>query len=140
MVNCRRTDDGFTLIELVAVLVVTGMLAAIAIPVFLGQRAKAHDTSTKADVATLGKEVATYFVDGNGSLTVDLVVEPGRAVLSDGHTSTSVNLTNGTAAPTSGSEANMSDPLRWCVALTDLRGRQKTYRYSAQVGLEPGAC
>ena len=76
-------DDGFTLIELLVVMIIIGILASIAIPVFLSQRAKAHDASTKADVSHLAKEVATYFVDGTAS-PLDFTRRPGSVVVSDG--------------------------------------------------------
>src|SRR6478672_1344338 len=65
--SSEENEGGFTLIELLVVMIIIGILAAIAIPVFLSQRKKAQDSAAKADVSTIGKEVATYYVDGNGS-------------------------------------------------------------------------
>ena len=136
---CRQ-DHGFTLIELLVVMIVIGVLAAIAVPIFLTQRAKAHDASTKADVTHVGQEIATYFVDGTGTPVIDLAVQPGRVTVSDGVSSSTVNTTNGTAAPTSGGSSNMGDPMQWCVSLTDYSGQIKNFRYSAMSGLEVGTC
>src|SRR6476646_8668416 len=66
----EEREGGFTLIELLVVMIIIGILAAIAIPVFLNQRKKANDTAGKADVSTLGKEVATYYVDNTGTPTI----------------------------------------------------------------------
>ena len=64
----QEKEGGFTLIELLVVMIIIGILAAIAIPVFLSQRAKAQDSATKADVSTIGKELATFYVDGTGTV------------------------------------------------------------------------
>ena len=134
------TDDGFTLVELLVVMIILGVVAAIAIPVFLTQRAKAHDASTKTDVTNVGKEIATYYVDGGVGLSLDLAVEPGRGVLSDGTWSQSIQLTNGTAAPTAGSTSALDNATGWCVSLTDPDGQVKDFKYTARSGLETGTC
>jgi prepilin-type N-terminal cleavage/methylation domain-containing protein len=136
----ERRDDGFTLIELLVVMIVIGILAAIAIPTFLAQRAKAHDTSTKADVSNLGKEVATYFVGGSGAVSIDFTSQPGYAIVTDGTASSTVRMTNGTAVPTSGAYSNLNNEAAWCVSLTDPLGEHQDFKYSAANGLERGTC
>ncbi len=137
----NSSEQGFTLVELLVVMIIIGILTSIAIPAFLSQRANAHDASTKADVSHLAKEVATYFVDGNSTLTLDFVSVPGSVVLADanGYAST-INLTNGTARPASGASSNLNSETLWCVSLTDPKGRQKDYKFTAANGLDTGTC
>ncbi|WP_380175590.1 type II secretion system protein [Kineococcus sp. DHX-1] len=136
-------DQGFTLIELLVVMIIIGILAAIAIPVFLSQRAKAQDTATKADASTVGKEITSYFVDGSGAPT--LAITNGRYLVNGvdaGKASNGVKFNSGTeAAPaeaTTFATGTTSD--KWCVSFVNLNGSKKTFKYSAQNGLEQGTC
>jgi type II secretory pathway pseudopilin PulG len=121
-------------------MIIIGILAAIAIPVFLSQRAKARDTATKSDVSRLGKEVAAYYVDGTGSLTVSQ--SSGTVTLTSGATPVStITVTPGsTLQGTPFSATSGSETTTWCVGMTNPSGAQKTYTFSASRGLATGAC
>src|SRR5437764_7442545 len=54
---------GFTLIDLLIVVVVMGILAAIAIPKFANTKAKAYIASMKSDLRNLVTAEEAYFAD-----------------------------------------------------------------------------
>ncbi len=134
----ENVEGGFTLIELLVVMIIIGILAAVAIPVFLSQRAKAQDSATKADASTVGKEVATWYVDNATGPTV--AQTPARryeiGVLGNmvdiGKASENVTFVQGTFA----------SPTTWCVEFNNTQGSagNQTWSYSAANGLDNVAC
>ncbi len=61
----RDKDKGFTLVELLVVIVIIGILAGIAIPLFLNQREKGVEAGIKSDLKNTATLQETYFIDAN---------------------------------------------------------------------------
>jgi type IV pilus assembly protein PilA len=63
-----RRDEGFTLIELMVVVMIIAVLIAIAIPSFLGFRQSAQDRSAQSDVRNVLLAEKAYWLE-NGDYT-----------------------------------------------------------------------
>jgi prepilin-type N-terminal cleavage/methylation domain-containing protein len=68
-----KTKKGFTLIELMIVVAIIGILAAIAIPQFANLVAKSQEGRTKAKLGTIRSALSIYYGDLEGWYPVDLL-------------------------------------------------------------------
>jgi type IV pilus assembly protein PilA len=59
----RSEADGFSLIEVLVVILVIGILAAIALPAFLGQRSKGQDSDAKSNARNVVSSLETYYAN-----------------------------------------------------------------------------
>jgi prepilin-type N-terminal cleavage/methylation domain-containing protein len=65
MISLKRKQSGFTIVELLIVIVVIGILAALVVTTFSGIQRKARNTERETDVKAIHGQLEAYFASNN---------------------------------------------------------------------------
>jgi type IV pilus assembly protein PilA len=132
----HRTAKGFSWSKLIAVLMIVGLLAGIAIPLYLDQVKKAHDAKVKSDLNTVANAIVAAVSEDQTEPPVLAV--SGRTVTLDGNTiaTLSAGMVLGTL--------HWVNADQWCIDATDPAGKHAEdpgYKYKvADKKTETGQC
>jgi len=77
MLRALNKREGFTLVELLIVVAIIGILAAIAIPQFAAYRARAYCSQVKSDLANLAIAEEAYYTDNNAYFVTNVPATTG---------------------------------------------------------------
>lgn len=67
MISLKRKQSGFTIVELLIVIIVIGILAALVLVTFTGVQQKARNTERQTDIKAMQSHLETYYAK-NGSM------------------------------------------------------------------------
>jgi prepilin-type N-terminal cleavage/methylation domain-containing protein len=68
----RAREEGFSLIELLVVVLILGALAALAFPSFINQKGKANDAEAKNNLQVTQRAMETYYLDHDTYATANM--------------------------------------------------------------------
>lgn len=109
MVSLKQKQSGFTIVELLIVIVIIGILAGLVITTFVGIQQRARNSERQTDINSISNQLEAYFAKNSGYPTLtdlnnqawrdanDVKVGDGNKAFADPSSPTTTTL--GNAAP-----------------------------------------
>jgi type IV pilus assembly protein PilA len=143
----RKDEEGFTLIELMVVILIIAILIAIAIPTFLGARSTAQDRAAQSDLRNGLTAVKTAYVDSQNYASDQASgawnsVEPSLTFLSSGNSTAPNQIASTTTGTDTVVLANYSKSGKcWLIEdVTGADGNDTAGTFYATQSASGGAC
>lgn len=76
MISLKRKQSGFTIVELLIVIVVIGILAALVVTTFSGVQKKARDSERQTDINAIHGQVEAYYAQNGKYPTLANLNDP----------------------------------------------------------------
>ena len=89
----KKGEKGFTLVELLVVVIIIGILAAVAVPIYLNQRKSAWRSSVESDVKNASLALETVSTENNGKIPGDVAGKYGEGKQKLGTTDQDITVT-----------------------------------------------